>query len=227
VPAGVKVCSSKISSIQVSASAACLLCCKATKSRNHVQHSAHAKNWVCTWLWCLQVQDAVMNCQLPTAPHIVAPIREHGSSSIALKYLQDLSQRLAGARPAPSGAGAAASVRAWFKKGRDSNSSSSSGGGVSSAGAAGNAAVVKPEFLVFRDVTSAVLAQVRWRAVMFGIAFNNCLIVTDAWHEQVRISAAALLLQPPCCSGKQFALVWLLSATALQLRNTSRSITCL
>jgi hypothetical protein len=110
--------------------------------------------------YCLQVQEAVMNCQLPAAPHIVAPIREHGSSSIALKYLQNLSQRMAGSGPAPAATGAAASIRSWFSKMKHASSSSSSSGEVNDVSSAGSAAVLKPEFLVFRDVTSAVLTQV-------------------------------------------------------------------
>jgi hypothetical protein len=123
---------------------------------------------------CLQVQDAVMSCQLPTAPHIVAPIREHGSSSMALKYLQDLSQRLGGGAASVPAAGAAAKLRAWFGKRRrrrtksstSSRSSSSDGNGASCGS---SAAVVKPEFLVFRDVTSAVLAQVGFNEPDFNI----------------------------------------------------------
>jgi hypothetical protein len=81
---------------------------------------------------------------------------------MALKYLQDLSQHLGGGVAAAPAAGAAAKLRAWFGKGRRATDSSGSGSGHRSSEACNGstAAVVKPEFLVFRDVTSAVLAQV-------------------------------------------------------------------
>jgi hypothetical protein len=71
---------------------------------------------------------------------------------------------LGGGVAAAPAAGAAAKLRAWFGKGRRATDSSSSGNGSgyrgSEACSGSSAAVVKPEFLVFRDVTSAVLAQV-------------------------------------------------------------------
>jgi hypothetical protein len=41
----------------------------------------------------VQVQEAVQELKLPRAPHVVAPIRETGSSSMALRYLDTVAQR--------------------------------------------------------------------------------------------------------------------------------------
>jgi hypothetical protein len=84
---------------------------------------------------CVQVQEAVQQLKLARAPHIVAPICEAGSSSMALRYLDKLTaqqqqQQQKGQRGA------------WWKQ------------------AAAPLAVLKPEFLIFRNITSAVVAQV-------------------------------------------------------------------
>jgi hypothetical protein len=95
--------------------------------------------------WCLfpllQLQEAVQQLQLPKAPHVVAPICEAGSSSMALRY--------------------------WDKITEQQQASASKGvGGTAAAGGStqqpGAMAVLKPEFLIFRNITSAVVAQVRF-----------------------------------------------------------------
>jgi hypothetical protein len=91
----------------------------------------------------LQLQEAVQQLQLPKAPHVVAPICEAGSSSMALRYWDKITeQQQALTSQAVSGTTAAGS----------------------SAQQPGSMAVLKPEFLIFRNITSAVVAQVRsWR----------------------------------------------------------------
>lgn len=85
---------------------------------------------------CAQVQEAVKQLQLPHAPHVVAPICEAGSSSMALRYLDKLTEQQQSLQEQQQKAGA----------------------GSKQAGAM---SVLKPEFLIFRNITSAVVAQVR------------------------------------------------------------------
>ncbi|WIA33493.1 hypothetical protein OEZ86_006620 [Tetradesmus obliquus] len=142
----------------------------------------------------LQVQDAVLDSQLPAAPHIVAPIREHGSSSIALN-----------------------------KGSRVNNSSSSSSAGSGDAGSAGSAAVVKPEFLVFRDVTSAVLAQVVAEPAYSGIIAE--LLFSHEGHELYLRSPASfnIPLGVPISFAEVAELARLTGQTALGYLDTDNS----
>lgn len=93
-----------------------------------------------------QVQEAVKQLQLPRAPHVVAPICETGSSGMALRYLDKLSVQQQGLREQQQKAGGWAA--GWRGK---------------QGAAPGTVAVLKPEFLIFRNITSAVVAQVRMR----------------------------------------------------------------
>lgn len=43
----------------------------------------------------LHVQEAVLAAKRPRAPHVVAPIRQHASSAMALAFLDDLGDKLA------------------------------------------------------------------------------------------------------------------------------------
>ncbi|WIA33494.1 hypothetical protein OEZ86_006620 [Tetradesmus obliquus] len=141
-----------------------------------------------------EVQDAVLDSQLPAAPHIVAPIREHGSSSIALN-----------------------------KGSRVNNSSSSSSAGSGDAGSAGSAAVVKPEFLVFRDVTSAVLAQVVAEPAYSGIIAE--LLFSHEGHELYLRSPASfnIPLGVPISFAEVAELARLTGQTALGYLDTDNS----
>lgn len=97
--------------------------------------NAHVMLSLCLAI-ALQVQEAVLNSGSSHAPHVVAPIRSSSSSAMAIQYLQDLAHRLSN-RPSRRQREATASAGEYAGR------------------------VVQPEFLVFRDVTSAVLAQVR------------------------------------------------------------------
>jgi hypothetical protein len=83
----------------------------------------------------VQVQEAVKQLQLPHAPHVVAPICEAGSSSMALSYLDKLTEQQQGLQEQQQKAGAARKQTPAMS-------------------------VLKPEFLIFRNITSAVVAQV-------------------------------------------------------------------
>jgi hypothetical protein len=83
----------------------------------------------------LQVQEAVLASGMPTAPHVVCPIRQRGSSAMAITYLHNLAQQMTPQDPSGSRVDAAAA---------DSD----------------QPPVLRPEFLVYLDLTSAVLAHV-------------------------------------------------------------------
>jgi len=83
----------------------------------------------------LQVQEAVLASGMPTAPHVVCPIRQRGSSAMAITYLHNLAQQMTPQDPYGSQVDAAAA-------GSD------------------QPPVLRPEFLVYLDLTSAVLAHV-------------------------------------------------------------------
>lgn len=86
----------------------------------------------------MQVQEAIKLLQLPQAPHVVAPICEAGSSSMALRYLDKLTEQQQGLQEQQQKAG----LWGWRKQ-------------------PDVVPVLKPEFLIFRNITSAVVAQVR------------------------------------------------------------------
>lgn len=88
-------------------------------------------------LYVLQVQEAVQQLKLSRAPHIVAPICEAGSSSMALRYLDKLTAHQEQQQQQQKGRRGG-----WWRQ------------------AEAPLAVLKPEFLIFRNITSAVVAQV-------------------------------------------------------------------
>lgn len=82
-----------------------------------------------------------MRLRLPKAPHVVAPICETGSSSMALRYLDKLTQQQ---NLDAQSAQATRAATSWGWRQADNDT----------------LAVLKPEFLIFRNITSAVVAQV-------------------------------------------------------------------
>jgi hypothetical protein len=117
-----------------------------------------------------QVQEAVKLLQLPQAPHVVAPICEAGSSSMALRYLDKLTEQQQGLQEQQQKAGA---VRKQ----------------------AGATSVLKPEFLIFRNITSAVVAQVRTQEQSTVEHISRCGARQQRQH---RIQGASKNMAP-CC----------------------------
>lgn len=99
-----------------------------------------------------QVQQAVLSSGMEEAPHVVAPIRAHGSSAMAISYLNELSSSL------------------------------------------GDKSLT-PEFLSFRTVTSAMLAQVsESSSVSVGTLGTSA---SAAEHQHITGSVVLVCL---CCT---------------------------